>query len=126
MGYGVYCGEKNVWNPASGVGNYFLGSIQLLEKMLEIESGIVSPVADQIEIDADKLHKFLNELMNFIEQTNNTPMMVMIAGVTEILLGLNESLNNPLPKATPKNRVLIERSKYVFYPLADYINWERN
>jgi hypothetical protein len=121
MGYTVYCKNQNVWNPSLAVGNYFLSNLQNLEKLIGIKSGITSLIADSIEIESRELSIFVNNLSDYIEKTNNTQLLAMIAGISEIILALNAKINNDFPEMTERNRGLVERSKKVFYPITDYL-----
>src|SRR5687768_933123 len=119
MGYTVYCKDEDLWSPSLSVGNYFLGSIQLLGNLIKVDSGVTSTLADSVEIDSVKLDIFVSKILEFIEKTNSTALLAMISGVTEILIALNAQINNAIPETTTKNRLLIKRSQKVFYPTSD-------
>jgi hypothetical protein len=113
MGYTVYCKNQSIWNPSLAVGNLFLNSLKSVEKMIGIKSGITSPSADSIEIEAEELSIFVNKLLDYIERTNNTALLTMISGITEIILALNGKINNEFPAITEKNRFLGVQSQSV-------------
>jgi hypothetical protein len=120
-GYTVYCKDKNIWNPSLVVGNYFLGCIKILEKLIEAESGITS-YADSIEIDSAKLFVFTEKTLDFFEKTNDTPLLAMISGIVEIVIALNIEIGNSELEITAKNHFLFLKAEKVFYPIEDYIN----
>lgn len=122
MGFVVYCKNEVVWSPSLAVSNYFAENIKSLEKLLKSESGVSFPLSDSIEIDSLKLNEFVDKILEFVELTNNTPLLIMISGICEIVVALNSRLNGTAPRITSKNRSIIEKSKKVFHPIADYIN----
>jgi hypothetical protein len=108
MGYIVYCKNQSIWNPSLAVGNYFLNSLENLENLIGIKSGMTSPLADSIEIEPEELSNFVSQLLDYIEGTNNTPLLAMISGIMKIILALNAKVNNETPKVTERNQLLIE------------------
>jgi hypothetical protein len=122
MSYDIYCKGENVWEPARKVGDYFFDNIRSLEKLIEATSGITIKMADSLEIDPVIFGNFVEKALSFIEDTNNTSSVAMMSGIVEVLIGLNADINGFYPKATSKNRLLIERSKKVFYPIEDYLS----
>ena len=121
MSYVVDCKGVTVWQPARRVGDYFLGNIKILEKLVETDSGITSHVADGMEIDPVIFNGFVEKTLEYIEKTNNTALVAMMSGIIEINIALNADINGFYPEITSKNRTIIERSKKVFYPIEDYL-----
>jgi hypothetical protein len=122
MSYTVYCDDEYLWGPALEVGNYFIGSVQMLEKMLKADSGVTSLIADTIEIDKTKLRKFVELSLNKIETTNNTPFFAMISGTVEILLALDAKVNSNPPQGRSQSVKLVNRSKKIFTYLEEYLH----
>lgn len=96
MGFVVSCKNEIVWSPSLAVGNYFAENIKSLEKLLKSESGVSFPLSDTIEIDSSKLNEFVDKILGFVELTNNTPLLIMISGICEIVIALNSKLNETI------------------------------
>ncbi len=122
MSYDIYCKGENVWQPANRVGNYFFDNIRSLEKLIEANSGVTIKMADSLEIDPVIFGDFVEKTLSFIEDTNNTSLVAMMSGIVEVIIGLNADINGFHPEVTSKNRLLIEKSKKVFYPIEDYVS----
>jgi hypothetical protein len=111
MGYFVRNRDKHIWGPALEVGDFFLGNVQLLEKYLKMESGISSPLADEIEIDKQKLDLFLSA----ITKIDHPSMLAMTTGTAEILKALKWKIDN-IDLSPEAQRAKAEKSteKYLF------------
>ena len=120
MGDTVYYKNQNIWNPSLAVGNYFLNNLQNLENLIGIKSGMTSPLADFIEIESEQLTIFVKSLLDYIERTNNVPLLAMITGITEIILALNTKVINDIPEVSERNRFLIKKSEELFNSSAYY------
>jgi len=123
MSYGVTCRDRHLWDPARKVGEYFLGSVALLERLIELESGVVSDLPDEIEIDDIKLRVFIEEALNRIETTNNTPLIALIAGVLEILMNLQAKIGGDSTKYNDRSAKLRSRAEKVFGQADDYLGY---
>ena len=121
MSYGVTCRDRHLWDPACKVGEYFLGSVALLERLIELESGVVSDLPDEIEIDDVKLGVFIEEALKRIETTNNTPLIALIAGVLEILMNLQAKIGGESTKYNDRSAKLRSRAEKVFGQADDYL-----
>jgi hypothetical protein len=110
-----------LWDPARKVGEYFLGSVALLERLIELESGVVSDLPDEIEIDDVKLGVFIEEALKRIETTNNTPLIALIAGVLEILMNLQAKIGGESTKYNDRSAKLRSRAEKVFGQADDYL-----
>jgi len=122
MSYIVECKGETVWQPARRVGDYFLANISILENLIESNSGIASTIEDDIQIDPELFSDFVIKTVNFIEVTNNTPLLAMMSGIIEVIVALNVKINGNQLEVTLKNQSLIERSKKVFHSIEDYLS----
>jgi len=115
MGYSVNCNDELIWGPSLRTGQYFLTNIEALEKLVGKESGIVSYMADDIEINYTKLKSFIDEVLGEFEKSKNTPLLAMMSGIVELLLALEANiLGDFTRKGNGPTLALIERSKLVF------------
>ena len=115
MGYSVNCNDELIWGPSLKTGQYFLTNIEALEKLIGKESGVVSRMGDDIEIDYAKLKSFIDEVLDEFEKSNNTPILTIMSGIAELLLALEANITGEFRrKDSEPTSALIERSKLVF------------
>jgi len=60
-----------LWNPGQDTSQVFLSDVQVLEKMFSIESGLVDPHIDEIEVDPDRLEAFARRLLEELARTTH-------------------------------------------------------
>jgi hypothetical protein len=119
MGMQVYCNNRELWAPSLHVGTLFFDQIRALEPLVGLESGIQSPLADMLEIDAVTFLPFLRRLLHVLETTNNGPLFALAAGCTEVALVLYAEITGQWPRVSERLRSLLDRAKMVMSALPD-------
>ncbi|MBV8437896.1 MAG: hypothetical protein JOY95_10325 [Silvibacterium sp.] len=101
MGIVVFSEGREVWSPSLKVGALFMAQISALEKAFDVKSGIISPLADELEIDASTFVAFVQKVMDSLTQTNNRSLIVLSAGCLQVAIALIFQITGIWP-AIPK------------------------
>ncbi|MCH6163480.1 DUF6086 family protein [Streptomyces marispadix] len=75
---------KDVWNPANQVGKIFVGQVELVSRILGVESGVEPIIEDECHIDAEKFSAFTSSLSSTVRRTNNFAFRELLQGVLEV------------------------------------------
>jgi hypothetical protein len=112
----VECNKKEIWSPSLRVGNLFFDQIKALEKTLELESGVCSPLADTYEIDAATFDTFIKQSLEILETTNNGSLFTLMTGCLEIAIALNAKITGQWPSVSERLNPLLVRAKTAISP----------
>ena len=119
MGMQVYCNNRELWAPSLQVGTLFLSQIRALEPVIGLESGIESPLADMLEIDASTFGTFIQRLLHLLDTTNNGPLFALAAGCTEVALALHADITGQWPVVSDRLKPLLPKAQMVMKALPD-------
>jgi len=119
MGMQVYCNNRELWAPSLQTGTLFFSQIRALEPLVGLESGIESPLADMLEIDAVTFSTFMHRLLHVLETTNNGPLFALATGCTEAALVLYADITGQWPVVSDRLQPLIHKAKMVMGALPD-------
>lgn len=90
MGYIVEVDGRSVWEPSRRVAELFLSQIRGLESVFEVPSGVSSPVADEIAVDAAELRTFLVTVLELLARSGSRPLETLVAGPLQLCIELHE------------------------------------
>jgi hypothetical protein len=119
MGMHVYCNNHELWAPSLQTGTLFFNQIRALEPLVGRESGIESPLADMLEIDAVTFSAFMQRLLHVLDTTNNGPLFALATGCTEVALGLYADITGQCPVVSDRLQPLLHQAKMVMRALPD-------
>lgn len=94
MGWIVESQGRVVWSPGKASGRLFLGEVKLLEYLVGEPSGVESPVADAITIDADRFTAFIRTTVDFLDRTNSGPIIAMSSGCLQVCIALQREIQS--------------------------------
>jgi len=119
MGMQVYSNNRELWAPSLQIGTLFLSQIRALEPVVGLASGIESPLADMLEIDASTFETFIQRLLHLLETTNNGPLFALAAGCTEVALVLHADISGQWPVVSDRLKPLLHKAQTVMRALPD-------
>ena len=98
MSWIVESGGRIIWQPGRTLGQFFVEQLSALEHLVELPSGITSPLADELQVDARQLERFLTAVMDMLSKSNNGALLTLARGVTQVALALHaEATGDWLP-----------------------------
>ena len=101
--------KKPVWAPSTQVGLLFAAQIQVLENMLDIQSGVLDDHPydpDVRSINPVQISEFVDGALNIFKMTHHTLLWGMISGVLSITLALNFRMNGYWPSGFEDHKEL--------------------
>lgn len=113
MGMQVSCNNRELWAPSLQIGTLFLNQIRALEPIVGLKSGIESPLADMLEIDAAAFSTFMQRLLHVLDTTNNGPLFTLAMGCTEVALVLYADITGQWPVVSDRLQPLLHKAKMV-------------
>lgn len=86
--YFVSNSGETLWNPSNRVGLLFLRQIRVIEEVYGMDSGMAFKDGDTIELNRDKLSRFLNEILSILDRNNHKVTPVLLSGCLSIAIAL--------------------------------------
>jgi Family of unknown function (DUF6086) len=99
--------------------HFIFNQIRALEPLVGLESGIESPLADLLEIDAVTFRTFMQRLLHVLDTTNNGPLFALAAGCTEVALALHADITGQWPVVSDRLKPLLPKAQMVMKALPD-------
>lgn len=86
--YFVSNSGETLWNPSNRVGLLFLRQIRVIEEVYGMDSGMAFQDGDTIELNRDKLSRFLNEILSILDRNNHKVTPILLRGCLSIAIAL--------------------------------------
>lgn len=86
--YFVSNSGETLWNPSNRVGLLFLRQIRVIEEVYGMDSGMAFKDGDTIELNRDKLSRFLNEILSILDRNNHKVTPILLRGCLSIAIAL--------------------------------------
>jgi hypothetical protein len=99
------------------VGSLFLCETEAIERIVGTKSGVTSPLADEMEIDAKQLETFIQATLRMLAKTNNGPLVALIEGCLAIAIALNAEITGSWPDVPERLRFVVDRARTVMLPM---------
>lgn len=108
MGIHVYCDARTLWEPSQVVGRLFVSQVHALEKVYGHRSGIGRVVSDEVEVNADRLADFLEDMLNELARSSNDIEYGMITTCVAISIALFVKATGKSLKVPSKTHALLD------------------
>jgi hypothetical protein len=118
MGMIVECNDQEIWSPSLRVGALFLEEIRAVERLVDQKSGVETPLADMLEIDAATFDAFVDRVLQAMEATNNGPLFAMVAGCLKVAIALRARITGRWPEVSPRLQPLVADARTVMHALS--------
>jgi hypothetical protein len=103
--------EDVLWNPAQRVSQIYMGYVQVLERVLSMESGLVDLHVDEIEVDPDRLAAFARRLLEELVRTNHDVFAAQIRAVLGPAVVMADRAGRPLKPIIPREGELLAEAR---------------
>ena len=113
MGITVRCNSQVVWSPGYMAGNLFADEMEALERITGMRSGVAFRVSEILDIDAPTFSTFIASVLQFLDQTNNGPLVAMASGCVAVAIALNAQITGQWPVVSDRLEPLVQRARTV-------------
>lgn len=88
-----------------------MSDVQVLEKTLSIESGLVDLHTDEIEVDPDRLEAFARRLLEELARNEHPVLAAQIRAVLGPAVVMADRAGRPLEPGTPREGELLAEAR---------------
>ncbi|CCB74094.1 MULTISPECIES: DUF6086 family protein [Streptomycetaceae] len=103
MSYYFEVGDETVWNPASRVGELYVGMLEAAAAVLKVPSGL-TPGADESYIDMPVFEVLVQKMLAYRIEVGHPAMSIMLDGILPLSIMLVEKGGGTLAVTTEQER----------------------